>query len=67
MKRQAGINWMCFGIFIVMLVVLIDTRLTVIPDALAYIGAGIGALLFFVGAYKYKKYKIKDKDGNVGD
>ena len=67
MKKQAGINWMCFGIFIVMLVVLIDTKLTAVPDVLAYIVAAIGALLFFVGAYKYKKYKIKDNDGNVGD
>lgn len=30
-------------IFVVMLVVLIDTRLTVIPDVLAYIGAAIVA------------------------
>lgn len=41
--------------------------ITVIPDVLAYFGAAIGVLLFFVGAYKYKKNKIKDKDGNVGD
>ncbi|MCR5225754.1 MAG: hypothetical protein K6E27_00885 [Eubacterium sp.] len=67
MKRQAGVNWMCFGIFVVMLVVLVDSKITVIPDVLTYIVAVIGALLFFVGAYKNKKNKTKDKDGYVGD
>lgn len=62
MKRNAGINWMCFGIFVILLVVLIDTKLTAVPDVLAYIVAAIGGLLFFVGAYKYKKEKIRDKD-----
>ena len=53
---------MCFGIFVILLVVLIDTKLTAVPDVLAYIVAAIGGLLFFVGAYKYKKDKIRDKD-----
>jgi len=43
------------------------TRLTVIPDVLAYIGAAIGTLLFFLGAYKYNKNKTKGKDKDVGD
>jgi len=38
--------------------VLLDTELTAVPDVLAYIVAAIGGLLFFVGAYKYKKEKI---------
>ena len=36
-------------------------------DVLAYIGAAIGALLFFAGAYKYNKNKTKVKDKDVGD
>ena len=67
MKRPIGINWMCFGVFVVLLVVLINAKLTIVPDVLAYIVAGVGGLLFFVGMYKYKKAKIKDKDGTVGE
>ncbi len=53
-----AIIWICFGIYVIFLVVLLDTELTAVPDVLAYIVAAIGGLLFFVGAYKYKKEKI---------
>ncbi len=50
-----------------MLFILLCTRSLLKMDVLAYIGAAIGALLFFVGAYKYNKNKTKGKDKDVGD